>query len=198
MTNNKHTEKAARWIVLLLIVLCFTAGLEAQTPTDGEKQTRFFTIRMGQGGFTDDRSPINKLGGGQMTLDIKPTHWPVALSFFTEYYTNSPSPTHRYEISDLIALNILYINTHIHKRLTFFGGGGLGRLEVPKTEEDPEETITGLMANLECGINYRFVWKLGFYMMAKYLVAHKEIDGQKAIDFDEFIVMLGISVTFNL
>lgn len=28
-----------------------------------------FTIRLGQGGFSDDRSPIGKLGGGQIALD---------------------------------------------------------------------------------------------------------------------------------
>ena len=73
----------------------------------------YFTIRLGQGGFTDDRSPIGKLGGRQLTLDIKPRTFPIAISISNEYYTNSADPTHSYEIAGLIAANFLYYQTII-------------------------------------------------------------------------------------
>jgi len=67
----------------------------------------FFTLRLGQGGFKDDRFPIGKLGGGQLVLDIKPRAFPIAISISNEYYTNSADPIHCYEIAGLIAVNFL-------------------------------------------------------------------------------------------
>jgi len=66
-------------------------------------QAADITIRWGQGGFSDDRSPLGVLGGGQLTLDIKPAKFPLAISISGEYYTNSACPTHSYEIADLTA-----------------------------------------------------------------------------------------------
>jgi len=57
--------------------------------SSSKKKKVYLTIRLGQGGFRDDRSPIGKLGGGQLTLDIKPVKYPIALSITNEYYTNS-------------------------------------------------------------------------------------------------------------
>ena len=65
-----------------------------------KEKTIYFTLRLGQGGFKDGRSPIGKLGGGQLALDMKPDKFPLALSLSLEYYTNSPNPTHSYEIAD--------------------------------------------------------------------------------------------------
>ena len=77
-----------------------------QTVSSASKEKKvYFTIRLGQGEFRDDRSDIGKLGGGQLTLDIKPRKYPVAISISGEYYTNSPDPTHSYEI----AHNLLYM-----------------------------------------------------------------------------------------
>ncbi len=47
-------------IVSVAFVLLFTQLLWASPAVD-------FTVRMGQGGFSDNRSPIGKLGGGQMS-----------------------------------------------------------------------------------------------------------------------------------
>ena len=60
-----------------------------------------FTLRLGQGGFKDDRSLTGKLGGGQLALDIKPIMFPIAISVSNEYYTNSANPTHSYEIASV-------------------------------------------------------------------------------------------------
>ena len=51
-----------------------------QTESSASQEKKiYFTFRLGQGGFRDDRLPIGKLGGGQLTLDIKPAKYPVAI-----------------------------------------------------------------------------------------------------------------------
>ncbi|HDY87966.1 MAG TPA: hypothetical protein ENH82_07635, partial [bacterium] len=83
---------------------------QPKASADSSKEKKvYYTIRLGQGGFRDDRSEIGKLGGGQLTLDIKPGKYPVAISISQEYYTNSPDPTHSYEIAGLTAINLLYM-----------------------------------------------------------------------------------------
>lgn len=110
----------------LIIVLFLSGQLFSQKKVD-------FTIRLGQGGFTDDRSPIGKLGGGQLAIDIKPINIPIAISISNEYYTNSADPTHSYEIATLTAVNILYMKKASKtERVNLFAGGGMGWLDVPK------------------------------------------------------------------
>ena len=156
------------------------------------------TFRLGQGGFYDDRSELGKLGGGQVTLDIKPVKYPVAISITSEYYTNSANPTHSYEIAGLLAINLLYMKKPFKtERINVFLGGGMGRLEVPK-EEKPDNREIGVVYNLEAGINVRAFWKIGFYGITKYLYAQKEKNNIKVIDFSEFIVLLGITLNFGL
>jgi len=163
-----------------------------------EKKT-YLTIRLGQGGFRDNRSPIGKLGGGQLTLDFKPGTLPVAISLSSESYTNSASPTHSYEISNLISINMLYVAQLLNiERANYFLGGGVGRLEVPKDKDDPDATVNGNLYNLEAGIHMRPFRKIGFYGLYKYLYAKKEANNVKVIDFSENIVLLGITYTFSL
>ena len=95
--------------VLTLSNQLFAEEIEEQVLRSATKEKKIdFSLRLGQGGFQDDRSPIDKLGGGQLALDIKPNIFPVAISISNEYYTNSAEPTHSYEISNLTAL-IYYI-----------------------------------------------------------------------------------------
>ncbi len=156
------------------------------------------TFRLGQGGFSDDRSELGKLGGGQVTLDIKPVKFPFALSLSSEYYTNSANPTHSYEIAGLLAINLLYMKKPFKtERVNVFLGGGMGRLEVPK-DEKPDDREIGVVYNLEAGINVRAFWKIGFYGISKYLYAQKEKNNTKVINFSEFIVLLGITVNFGI
>ena len=164
-----------------------------------EEKKVYFTIRLGQGGFRDDRSEIGKLGGGQVTLDIKPKKYPVAISFSSEYYTNSPDPTHSYEIAGLTAINLLYMTKLLKsERANVFMGGGIGRLEVPKGENEPDTMVKGIMYNFEAGINVRLFWKIGFYGIGKYLYAQKKNNSIKVIDFSEGIVLLGFTLNFGL
>jgi hypothetical protein len=157
-----------------------------------------FTLRLGQGGFTDDRSPIGKLGGGQSALDIKLHQHPVALSISGEYYTNSPDPSHPYEIVDMSVLNLLYMTQIFDsERTTFFLGGGIGRLEVPKGEM-VSGTVSGTVYNLEAGLRFRLFWRLGIYGIGKYLYANKTVDNTDVIDFNELIGMIGLTLSFSL
>ena len=159
----------------------------------------YFTIRFGQGGFRDDRSPIGKLGGDQLTLDIKPVKFPVAVSISGEFYTNSPDPTHSYEIAGLTSINLLYMTKLLKsERTNVFMGGGIGRLEVPKGENEPDAMVKGILYNVEAGINVRLFWKIGFYGVGKYLYAQKKNNNIKVIDFSECIVLLGFTINFGI
>ena len=117
----------------------------------------------------------------------------------TEYYTNCPDPSHSYEIANLNALNILYLPGFFkNEKLNPFIGAGIGILEVPVDGSEPTEMETGWVYNLEVGINYRAFRHIGFYGIGKYLYANKKSTGLTVIDFNEFIVFLGITANFGL
>jgi hypothetical protein len=157
------------------------------------------TIRLGQGGFQESRSPLGKLGGGQLAVDFRPEVFPVALSFSSEYYTNSACPTHDYEIAGLFVINTLYQRNFFNfDRINIFGGGGLGWIEVPKGEAYPDHYERGFAYDLEAGVNIQAFWKIGFYGIYKYLYAYKEKNDYPVIDFNEHAVLLGISFNFTL
>ena len=73
----------------------------------------------------------------------------------------------------------------------------MGWLQVPKDGSE-EKTYTGMVYNLEAGINVRVIWKMGFYTIYKYLYAQKEVNNVNVIDFNEHIMMIGISFTFGV
>jgi len=41
-------------------------------------------------------------------------------------------------------------------------------------------------------------WKIGFYGIGKYLYAHRTVDDVAVIDFNEGIILLGITFNFSL
>ena len=209
--SNRRREKAMFKRILSLIIVLFLscqlfsqekivnheAGFADSFPSTDKKID--LTVRLGQGGFTDDRSPIGKLGGGQLALDIKPRNIPIAISVSNEYYTNSADPTHSYEIATLIAVNLLYMNKVLKtERVNIFAGGGIGRLEVPKGLDEPDAMDRGILYDIEGGVNIIAFWKIGFYGMYKYLYSKKEVNNVKVIDFSEHIVLLGITFNFSL
>ncbi len=191
-----------KWFSIPSFFVLLCSGLllgQPSSPQSSSSSSFDFVIRMGQGGFSDDRSPIGKLGGGQVNLDVYPRAWPVGLSIFTEYYTNSASPSHSYEIADLIALNLLFRGQLFGvDRLHYFLGGGAGCLAVPEGEDSPDEYISTDVYNLEAGVNVLAFWKIGFYGIGKYLHAHRVMNNVAVIDFDEAIVMVGITFNFSL
>lgn len=158
-----------------------------------------FTFRFGLGGFRDSRSPEGGLGGGQLALDIKPVKSPVAYSISSEYYTNSADPTHSYEISDLLSLNVLYMaQLFDYERTNYFVGGGIGWLKVPTPSSTTDSSLTGQLYNLEAGIHIKTFRTVGFYATAKYLSAQREVNNIKVINFNESIILLGITYNFSM
>jgi len=186
---------------LLIFVIISVAPLKAHdfdrkadsasaSDSDSEKNI-YFTIRFGQGGFTDDRSPINKLGGGQLAIDIKHGKLPIGISISNEYYTNSSNPTNPYEISTLTAVNCLYYKNLLKSnRLNVFAGGGIGGMKVPQGNDT---SANSMLFNFEAGINTRLLWKFGLYATYKYLYANKE----DQVNFSEHIVLIGITFNFG-
>ncbi len=157
------------------------------------------TIRSGQGGFTDARSPIGVLGGGELTLDLKLRKLPLAFSFSGEYYTNSAGPTHDYEIAGASTYSLLYMDKlFAWERFNIFAGGGLGIMEVPIESALPAEIYgKAWYLNLEAGINVRVLWKFGLYGVYKYMYAYKDTPSI-LIDFNEHILLLGLTFNFSL
>lgn len=153
-----------------------------------------FTIRLGEGGFRDSRSPENTLGGGQFALDIRPRGRSFMLSLSSEYYTNSPEPTSPYEISDMYALNLLYVTSFLNNpEIDLFLGGGVGRLKVPN-----QPKVASSLYNLEAGIHWKPFKRFGFYGLYKYLYANKDMGNVELIDFNEHIFLLGGTYNFKI
>ena len=183
-------------ILLILVIISGihlqALGIAAKTDSTFTSEKKiYFTIRYGQGGFRDDRSPINKLGGGQLALDIKPAKLPLVISLSHEYYTNGPDPTNSYEISGLVAVNCLYSKYLLkNDRLNVFAGAGVGGLTVP---QGADPGAKGLLFDIEAGFNARLLWKFGIYGAYKYLYADKE----NLINFSEHILLVGLSFTFG-
>ena len=157
------------------------------------------TIRTGQGGFTDVCSLIGVLGGGELTLDLKLRKLPLAFSFSGEYYTNSASPTHDYEIAGTSTYSLLYMDKlFAWEHFNIFAGGGLGYMEVPIEDAFPTRIYkSAWYLNVEAGINIRVLWKFGLYGVYKYMYAYKE-GGSTFIDFNEHIVLLGLTFNFSI
>ena len=152
----------------------------------------YFTIKYGQGGFRDERSPIDKLGGGQLALQVRHGKLPLAVSVSREYYTNSAAPTNSYEISSMVSVNLLYSDCFLkNKRLNVFAGIGTGGMKVPQGNDKDKES--GMLFNIESGINYRVVWKFGLHGTYKYLYAKKG----DMINFNENIALFGITFNFG-
>jgi len=131
-------------LLFLYIVLFFSAFLFSMEPelnikpdssaqsdsnhkNDKPKNT-FYTLRLGVGGFADDRSPKGKLMGGQLVFDFKPFKFPIAGSVsLVEFYSSSSDPQYSYQIQNMGTFNILYITKPFNsKYLKVFCGGGLG------------------------------------------------------------------------
>ena len=172
------------------LILVLLLSLSVNSFANDSDKREYFTIRSGQGGFNDARSDIDKLGDGQLTLDVRLAKYPLTISLSGEYYTNSPDPTHSYEIADMSVLNLLYMKK-ISRRVNIFSGGGICWLEVP---DDAGGYENGIGLDAELGINVIVFWKLGLYGLYKYLYA----SDSGIIDFNEHIGMVGITFNFGL
>jgi len=187
-------NKTVKYFLVWLFILTKPVFAETDRHVENTNQKikyAEFVIRMGQGGFYDNRSPVGKLGGGQLALDINPVDTKLALSFSSEYYTNSPAPSHAYEIKEMLLFNMLYTSRlKRYEKARYFIGGGAGTLVVPKENNKSEVNANGIAYDLEAGVNVIVYKKLGVYGVAKYLYAQKREQDKKTIDFNEFIILL--------
>jgi hypothetical protein len=143
------------------------------------------SLRLGQGGFTDERAPDGKLGGGQLCMDIKFSDLPVAVSIGLEYYTKGPEPTQPYEIPGFLMGSVFYVMPLAEKWPTYlFLGGGIGRLRIPQGEK-----AAAIQAITRIGT--KAFWKIGIYAEGKYIRSKKNL-----IDFNEAALLIGISLNF--
>lgn len=189
----------------LLFMFCLFGTAHAdsegtqQAVVDKQPKYADFVVRFfSQGGFSDNRSPEGVLGGGQLTLDVMPVEFPIGFSISTEYYTNSSDPTHNYEISDVVFANVLYMTPVMHyDRVRYFASAGVGYLKVP-SEVVPDTTVSSIAYNIEAGVNVRVFWKIGGYADVKYLYANKSESNTEVIDFNEAILLLGLTFNFSL
>ena len=155
-------------------------------------------LRWGEGGFTDSRSDLGVLGGGQLTLDIQKSDMPWGISLSGEYYTNSPFPTHSYEIQGATFLNLLYMDTLLkYEDFRWFTSLGTGYVEVPEDGTQGKSYFRSMAYNAELGFDYRLIWDIGFYGIYKYLYAQKSVDGLTVVDFDEHIGLFGLTYSFS-
>ncbi|MCG8700444.1 MAG: hypothetical protein MI922_20485, partial [Bacteroidales bacterium] len=104
---------SAIWIIWILVEVLFSTCyashcLYLKDTIDKKPKKILCTIKIGQGGFNDSRSPIGKLGGGQIALVAQYYKYPIALSYSEEYYTNSANPTEPYEIFSMWTVHTNY------------------------------------------------------------------------------------------
>ena len=145
------------------------------------------TLRVGQGGFRDDRASDGKLGGGQVCVDAEFSNLPLAVSIGQEYYTKSPEPTQSYEIPSILMGTVYYVIPLTEEWPTdLYLGGGIGRLRIPQGEK-----AVALQAIVR--IRTKAFWKLGIYAEGKHIYSRGEL-----IDFNEVALLIGISFSLRL
>ena len=82
-------------LITFTLLLLFVPLFAEQADNDIAKEDGFdYTIRYGQGGFSDSRSPEGKLGGGQIAFDIRFKDSPFSILLSSEFYKNSQFPAH--------------------------------------------------------------------------------------------------------
>lgn len=189
-----------KFLITFTLLLLSVSLFAEQTDNDIAKEDSFdYTVRYGQGGFSDSRSPEGKLGGGQIAFDIRLKDSPFSILLSSEFYKNSQFPTHNYEISNFDSINLLYnTNFPLIKNTSLFFGGGIGRLSAPESESIPGSIVSTDALNIELGLYFRPYKQFGFYAVLKHLQADKETNNIKIINFNETIFLIGISYDFNL
>lgn len=162
---------------ILAVIVILSAGASVQAAE--------LALRLGQGGFRDDRASDGKLGGGQLCLDFTFSELPLSVSIGHEYYTKGPEPTESYEISGILMGYVFYVIPLAERWPTnLYLGGGVGRLAIPQ-----DERAAAFQAIARFGT--KVFWKIGVYAEGKYLYSRKNL-----IDFNEAALIIGISLNF--
>ena len=153
--------------------------------------------RWGEGGFRDNRADNGKLGGGQLALDVAPCESPFAFTISIESYTEGPvvDAQNDYEISSMYLLNMLYSRPLAEfERTDYFLSAGVGRLKVPYQGSKIDSEVF----NLGAGLHWKRFENFGFYALLKHIYARDDFSGETVIDFNETILLLGVSYRFSL
>ncbi len=182
---------------IFLILACAATALPAQAVDSDGCKNADFTARWGQGGFRDSRAEDDKVGGGQWALDVARCGSPLAFTLSSEFYTKGPvsDAEHSYEITDMYALSLLYTEPLPgFERTNYFLSAGIGRLKVP----DQGSKVDSELFNLGAGLHWKRFEHFGFYALLKYLYAQEDAGGETVIDFNETILLLGVSYRFSL
>jgi hypothetical protein len=159
-------------------------------------KTAYVTIRFGQGGFRDDRSPSGKFAGDQGALDIKIAELPVAVSCLREVLYGGEFDDGSEERIDLWAVNVAHVSKPFRsERINVFLGGGIGRLRIEREWPDGSlvKTPACTLYNVEGGVNVRAFWAIGFYIVGKYSYAQKKT-GNGVVDFKESGFFFGLTI----
>lgn len=182
---------------VLGILACATMAPTAHAVDSNDCKNVDLTVRWGQGGFRDSRAEDGKLGGGQLALDLTRCGSPFAFTLSSEYYTKGPVPDakHSYEISNMYALNLLYTEPLPgFERTDYFLSAGIGRLKVPYQGSKVDSELF----NFGAGLHWKRFEHFGFYALVKFLYAQEDVGGETVIDFNETILLLGVSYRFSL
>lgn len=154
-------------------------------------------VRWGMGGFRDSRAEDGKLGGDQLALDVGRCGSPIAFTLSSEFYTKGPvsKASHSYEITDMYSFNIQYTEPLPgFERTDYFFSAGIGRLKVPYLGG----SVDSELLNLGAGLHWKRFERFGFFVLLKYLYAQEDVGDETVIDFNETIMLLGISYRFSL
>ncbi len=187
----------AKLLPVFWVVVFAATALPAQAVDANGCEYADFAVRWGQGGFSDNRAEDNKVGGGQLALDVAGCGSPLVFTISSEYYTKGPvwDAEHNYEISNMYALNLQYTRPLPgFERTDYFLLAGTGRLKVP----DRGSKVDSELYNFGVGLHWKRFEHFGFYTLLKYLYAQEDVGGEPIIDFKETILLLGVSYRFSL
>ena len=197
---SKRKRVFLRYLLSLLLVAGCLHTSFGLLRAEEEDRKVFFTIRFGQGGFCDNRSPSGKFAGDQAALDVRLAGHPIGVSYLSEVLYGGEFDDESEERIDLWAVNIAYVTKPFGiERLNAFLGGGIGRLEIEREWAQTKAESGGcILYNLEGGVNVRAFWAIGLYVVGRYYYAQKKTDWMEAIDFNEVGFHFGLSINFGI
>lgn len=189
--------ETGKWLLVLWIAACTSMTATAYAVDSDGCENADLIVRWGEGGFRDKRADNGKLGGGQIALDVAPCGSPLAFTISGESYTEGAlvDAQNSYEISDMYLLNMLYSRPLSEfERTDYLLSAGVGRLKVPYQGSKVDSEVF----NLGAGLHWKRFEHFGFYLLLKQIYAREDAGGEKVIDFNETIFLLGVSYRFSL
>ena len=177
----------------------FPAIAENSKPNNENIAALNYSVRYGIGGFSESRSPEGSLGGSQIAFDIHLNHIPLSFSVSQESYTNSPEPTHSFEIARMISASVFYFDPFNNmNNFSYYLGLGVSKLNVPRSEISPKPYLSDNAINIASRIHYKISKHLSFYTLVKHLSADKSVNNVNLIDYNDTILLFGLGYNFKI